>query len=97
MSFAAIHVQVVRLSKSAVRYYGPAHAVAVASYLHDIDPRAVEDIVPYPCPARSLHLAFLVCYFLGVDRELRVGASTFPLGKRTWVDHDNAIDHLRSH
>lgn len=91
-----MHVQLVRLPKLATRHYLPANAVAVASYLDYIDSRAVEDIVTHSCSTRSLHIAFLLCYFLRVNRKLRVGASTSPLGKRTWIDHDNAIDHLRN-
>ena len=91
-----MHVQLVRLPKIATGHCVPANAVAVASYLNYVDSRAVEDIVTYSCSTRSLHIAFLVCYFLRVNRKLRVGAGTSPLGKRTWIDHDNAIDHLKN-
>lgn len=65
-----------------------------SSYLYNINPRTIEEVVAHPTPVRSLSFPFFVCYFLGVKRHLRVCPSAFPLRKWTRIDYDHAIDHL---
>lgn len=64
------------------------------SYLYNVNSCALEEIVANWCSTRPFQFPFLIRHFLGIDRQLRVGASTFPLGKRTWIDDDDAVDYL---